>query len=341
LCTGWGTPNGLALIDELAPIPDALEILPGAGFSSAGLIGGPFTVTSVAFSLTNIGASALQWSTGTSCSWLTVSLTAGNLTPGGAATPVIVSLNANANSLVAGTNVGLVWFTNLNTGFAISRQFVLVTSTKLIQNGGFETGDFSGWTMAGNTAGVSVIANSSYIHSGKYGVELGPARSLGYLSQTVATIPGHSYAISFWLENPLSGTPNSFAAAWNGTTVFSSTNMPQLAWTNVQCVATATSTTTVLQFAYRNDPNYLGLDDVSVTPLDAPSLKSLSKLNSTVQFSLSTTPGLTYQIQYTTNLFNNSWINLGQSFTATNSATAVVDSAAVDTQRFYRALAHP
>src|SRR5215469_8536858 len=44
----------------------------------------------------------------------------------------------------------------------------------LIVNGGFETGDLTGWTQYGNTGGTAVVNNPAYVHSGNYALEIGP-----------------------------------------------------------------------------------------------------------------------------------------------------------------------
>jgi hypothetical protein len=341
LCTGLGTPAGAGLINALTVPPDPLGILPATGFTSFGLVGGPFNVTSEVFSLTNGGTAPLTWALANTSLWLTVSSTGGTLLPGATATSVTVSLNSVANSLAAGTYTANIWFTNITTGYVSSRQFTLTTSSQLVQNGGFETGSFSSWTQSGNTAATSVTTSSSYVHSGKYGARVGPSGSLGYISQTVSTVIGQPYLLSFWFDNPKAGTPNQFDVSWNGTILFNQTNLAALSWTNVQFIVSASSTSTVLQFGLRNDPAYFGLDDISVTPVAAPALQTLMPASNTFQFSLNTMVGLVYQVQYTTSLPATNWINLGQSFTATNTVTTVTDSGAVNPQRFYRVAVRP
>ncbi|HXI71964.1 MAG TPA: protease pro-enzyme activation domain-containing protein, partial [Verrucomicrobiae bacterium] len=122
LCTGWGTPVGQKLINALAN-PEALLITPPAGFASTGGFGGPFTVTSQNFSLTNAGTNSLTWTVATTGSWLTASSSGGTLAPGGLATTVAVSLNSNASNLVVGTYGATLWFTNLNDNIGQNRQF--------------------------------------------------------------------------------------------------------------------------------------------------------------------------------------------------------------------------
>jgi hypothetical protein len=112
----------------------------------------------------------------------------------------------------------------------------------LVANCGFETGNFSGWTLSGNT-GFTSVAGGGYAFSGNFGAALGPIGSDGFLSQTlwgnsftfayrqdpsywaldsVVVSPFVScgagcetYFVDFWLASP-GGTPNDFTVLWNG-----------------------------------------------------------------------------------------------------------------------------
>jgi hypothetical protein len=142
------------------------------------------------------------------------------------------------------------------------------TSTNLLQNGGFETGNFSGWTLTGNTSGVTVATTVQGIllnHSGIYGAGLGPS-TIGYLSQTLPTAAGSSYQVSFWLKSD-GQLNNYFLATWNGATNFAQTNLPAVGWTNVTLLVTATNSQSVLRFGFFDAPSYIALDDISVTNL--------------------------------------------------------------------------
>jgi hypothetical protein len=130
-------------------------------------------------------------------------------------------------------------------------------------NGGFETGDLTGW--GGDQEGASVTIDPAYVHSGIYGVQLGTAGPLGHLTQTLPTIPGSNYLISLWLNNTNGGSPNEFRVSWNQSLLYCATNMTNMAWTNIQVTVTASTTNDTLHLGFRQDPNYLGLDDVSVT----------------------------------------------------------------------------
>jgi hypothetical protein len=448
LCTGWGTPAGAALINALAPLPDALEIFPPAGLNSSGPFGGAFSVTAFNLSLTNVGAGTLDWSLGNTSVWLNVSPTNGSLLPGATDNSLVVSLNGTTTNLLPGNYPTTVWFTNQHSGIVQSRQFnlqitepllihptngftatglvggtfntnsqifsltntglqtwnwnlsntslwlnvaptsgtllaggqtavtaglnssvatlmdgtytatvsftnlltggvqkrvfVLQVNNSLLQNGGFESGNFTGWIHSGNSAYTSIMAAGTYVHTGTYGVRIGPSGSPDSLAQTLATVAGQTYFISFWLDNPKAGTPNFVTASWNGNIYFSQTNVPALGWTNIHFLATASSAgADVLKFNFQNDPAYFGFDDVSVVPVPATSVAARTRADSSLQLTWNTMPGLTYQVQYQTNLFQTNWSNLGSPVTATNLMLTVPDSVGADAQRFYRIIIRP
>jgi len=347
LCTGWGTPAGSNLINALSRPLDALRIRPVTGFTASGPAGGPFNVTSQNYALSNAGTTTLSWSVLNTPAWLSVSPSSGTLTSGGTPKTVTVSLNSAANTIAAGIYPGNVTFTDVSSGATLNRQFTLQVGQPLVQNGGFETGDFSFWTFTGDASGNSSLVDDGSTtgitpYDGNYCADLSEFGSVADLSQTLPTQMGKPYLLSFWLENVdvfgFGTSANEFLVSWNGNTISSQFNQPAYDWTYVQFVVVATTTSTVLQFGFRNDLFFFGLDDVSVTPLPEPVFQSVTRTNNTIELTWNTVPGLVYQVQYTASLTPTTWSNLGGTMTATDNTLSVSNAIGTATQRFYRAV---
>ncbi len=350
LCTGWGTPAGSNLINALSRPIDALRIRPVTGFTASGPAGGPFNVTSQNYALSNAGTTTLSWSVLNTPAWLSVSPSSGTLTSGGTPKTVTVSLNSAANSLAAGIYSGNVRFANLNSGATLNRQFTLQIGQPLVQNGDFETGDFSFWTLTGDASGNSSLVDDGSLtgvtpYDGNYCADLSEFGSVADLSQTLPTQEGKAYLLSFWLANVdvfgFGTSPNEFLVSWNGNTLSSQFNQPAYDWTYVQFVVVATTNSTVLQFGFRNDLFFFGLDDVNVTPLPEPVFQSVTRTNNNIDLTWSTVPGFVYQVQYTANLSPTTWSNLDGTITATGNTLSASYPIGTAPRRFYRAVLLP
>jgi hypothetical protein len=353
LCTGWGSPAGQNMIIALAT-PDNLGVLPSAGFTANGPVGGPFNVRSENFMLTNSGAVSLNWSS-VAPSWLTVAPGSGTLAAK-SSVQVSIGLNSAINNLVPATYPASVAFTNLSSGIVQIRPFMLQLGQSIVQNGGFENGDFSQWIFNGDyddssgdflngATGVNTFADGSgtnYVHSGAFGGAFGEAGKLAYISQALPTFPGQSYLLSFWLNNIGGPTPNQLLVNWNTNststnTIYNQVSVPEIDnWTNLLFIVTAISTNAVLQFGSENDNGYFGLDDISVQPAPAPTFRTVSSTNNLIKFTWNSLAGLAYQVQYSTNLAGAGWLNLGNSVTATNYISTAAFSIGTDSQHFYR-----
>jgi hypothetical protein len=223
-----------------------------------------------------------------------------------------------------------------------------------VQNGGFETGDFTGWSLVGNTVigrgrratiyDAVEISSAGYqvVHSGNYGAFLGD-NAVATLSQTISTVTGQNYLLSFWVNCPVSGSVQQFAVDWNGTSLTNLNNPPAFSWNNLQFIVTATGASSILQFAVENDPSYFGLDDVSIAPIPAAAFGPAVKTPSSFSLTWNSASGLSYQLQYTTDLAQPNWINLGSPVVATGNSLTVTDGSAgsATTQRFYRLILAP
>ncbi|HEV2454881.1 MAG TPA: protease pro-enzyme activation domain-containing protein [Verrucomicrobiae bacterium] len=349
LCTGWGTPAGQSLINDLAGPPDTLGISPPLGFNVTELVSGPFIAASSGFQLTNSSGASLTWSLINTSAWLQATAAGGTLLPS-ASTALTVTLSATATNLPPGNYLADLLVSN-NASHVVQRiPFTLGVTRSLVQNGGFETGDFSGWTFAGTPTlpaaiGVTyynaVVYSGDYpraVHSGNYGAFLGDT-NVATISQTLATTSGRDYLVSFWLDNTVSGGGQIFEASWNGNNFYSVTNPPVFSWTNLQFLVAAAGNDT-LEFGAANPPNYFGFDDVSVIPIASPALTSVIQKGGAFDMAWSTTPGLVYQVQYETNLLQPSWLNLTAPTTATNSMLSFTDSF-TSPARFYRLMVAP
>jgi hypothetical protein len=141
-----------------------------------------------------------------------------------------------------------------------------------INNGSFQTGDLSGWTQGGNT-GFTGVTTGGEDGDGFYAF-MGPVGSDGTLSQHFTDVNGQNYVFSFYYMAD-GGAPSDFSASWDGSPVLSLTNLPSTdgGWDFFSTTVAGTGFDTI-SFAFRDDPGFLGLDNVSVpdvTPTPEPS----------------------------------------------------------------------
>ncbi len=149
----------------------------------------------------------------------------------------------------------------------------------LVVNPGFETGDFTGWTLSGtdvpDNSGSFYGVDTLDPNSGAYAAYFGPVGGILNLAQTFPTTPGTSYNVSFWLDqSPDTPAPylNSFAISFAGATLFSAADASASSYAQYSFSGIAASNSADLVFAFRNDTGFFSLDDVSVatTPVPEP-----------------------------------------------------------------------
>ncbi len=89
------------------------------------------------------------------------------------------------------------------------------------------------------------------------------------LEQTLTTVAGETYTLTYELAHAASDSANDFSASWGGVTIPGSAlvNAAGFDYTSYSFTVTATSSSTVLAFAGRENPSWFDLDNVSVTPL--------------------------------------------------------------------------
>jgi hypothetical protein len=346
LCTGWGTPAGTNLINALTTL-DPLG-LPQSFFMTSGMVGGPFPATNWLITVTNTGGSDLDWELGGVPDWLTVSPTNGTI-PAGGFTNVCVQW-VNPASWAADSYRAALMFTNLDLSRVQNVMVRVDIGQSIVLNGGFESGDFSDWTLVGDTIvnGIynNIVATDAdfpgLVHSGNFGALLGENGSVATLSQTVPTVLGQPYLISFWLDNQESGNGQQFSANWNGANFISLTAPPAFTWSNFQFVAVANDTNATLEFAAENDTSYFGLDDVTVIPVPPVTFAGYCPVTNGCQFTWISLAGLNYQVQFATDLALGDWVDAGD-LTAVTNTLSFVDTNFFGTtaQGFYRLVLEP
>jgi hypothetical protein len=145
----------------------------------------------------------------------------------------------------------------------------------LVQNCGFETGSFSPWTSMRSGGGTAVV--STVAHSGAEGAEV-LAQNFGAgatdtLSQTVATVPGASYTVGYWLAFVETGGIASvtLSGAVGGPLTLDSLTTDSAGFTHYTHTVTAAASSMSLSFtlaalAGLDDAGQLFVDDVSLVP---------------------------------------------------------------------------
>ena len=145
----------------------------------------------------------------------------------------------------------------------------------LIVNGGFETGDVTGWTLGGDTssdvpaavAGPNPLAPNDAPHTGVHYALFTGLPDEQTMSQTVATTDGQHYTVDFWVmqDQPISNVGNDFSVSWNGTALTSLTDVGQQSnYTEYQFDVTGTAGSSTLEFSGSNGSGFWDVDDVSV-----------------------------------------------------------------------------
>jgi len=132
----------------------------------------------------------------------------------------------------------------------------------LVTNGGFETGDFTGWLAAANSYPMYIV--TSPVQEGAYAAQIaGYSYGPDTLSQVISTAVGQTYTLSFWYSQD-QALLNGIDVTWNGSSVYAATDELVGGYQHVLASVVGTGSDSLVFGAY-NDPAFTYLDNVSVS----------------------------------------------------------------------------
>jgi hypothetical protein len=147
---------------------------------------------------------------------------------------------------------------------AFSAAAPVAHAANIVTNGDFSTGDLTGWT-SNTSVGFPWFSTGSAAQTGCIGDNCihGTASQQDFLEQSLATVVGDSYTLSFEFKSQ--GTPSELEALFGGVVISDLVDQNLSSFTTFSYSGLlATSSTTVLEFLGRNDPSELQITNISV-----------------------------------------------------------------------------
>ena len=147
-------------------------------------------------------------------------------------------------------------------------------SANLIVDGGFESSGLigiAGFADSGSQPVYVATSTGGYLpEEGGHFLALGGSPTLNLLSQTFSDVAGQTLQISYYLASDGKG-PNEFQTIFDGAILADIVDVPSTQGSYQQDIFTVTATgDDTLAFGSEDSPNYLALDNVSVTPVGVP-----------------------------------------------------------------------
>ncbi|HET6456613.1 MAG TPA: lectin like domain-containing protein, partial [Armatimonadota bacterium] len=134
-----------------------IVVTPPGDLASFGAVGGPFSPSSLAYTVTNTGSLPIDWTAGKTEPWVSLSSTGGSLAAGADAT-VTVSINSQADSLDNGVYSDVVSFVNATNGQGNTTRGVTLT----VRDPCLEVSPAEDMTSYGETQGPFTPASTVY-----------------------------------------------------------------------------------------------------------------------------------------------------------------------------------
>lgn len=149
---------------------------------------------------------------------------------------------------------------------------------ELVSNGDFSLPDLAGWTLSGDTAAVSVLANSDIDFTAAGYSFIAGTSGIGQsatLEQTLNTIAGLDYDLTFELNQVSSSfisIGDFFNVTMGGQTLLalsSPSDAVEVTHATIGLLYTATGSSTPLAFNFMNENSFFYLSNVSVSTAPA------------------------------------------------------------------------
>ncbi len=159
-------------------------------------------------------------------------------------------------------------------------------AASVLLNSGFETGDLTGWQRLPacqcQQSAFNVTSPPGGAHSGTYRMSFAGDLNLflingseDAIAQTVETVPGQRYDLSFWLRTTGNAPPfccaSEMRVQWNGDVVMTlPTIQPSTTYVLYTLSLLAIDTTSTLRLGAMNLTGGTHLDDISLEPSAVP-----------------------------------------------------------------------
>ncbi|MEA2939787.1 MAG: hypothetical protein QOD09_316, partial [Bradyrhizobium sp.] len=137
-------------------------------------------------------------------------------------------------------------------------------------NGGFESGDLTGYSASGVSVDPLFIG-------GEFGNYSARLSGTGFLEQDPTTVAGQHYIVSFYVAGDIDASSSSLQVFWDGAQILSQTDVtPGFTKYTFDLVGDALDPTTQLFFNFSTDGTGLLVDQISITPTPGPATETTS-----------------------------------------------------------------
>lgn len=138
-----------------------------------------------------------------------------------------------------------------------------------VVNGGFETGDFTGWSTQPAQFGSDFGVNAAGAHSGSFGAFFAGFDGLpDSIVQNVNATNGANYVLSFWVRNQAATGRDQIIVAWESGVVYR--DSATTTWTQFSFPVIAHSSTPQVFVGGFDTSDFSFVDDVSLTEVPEP-----------------------------------------------------------------------